>query len=170
MNVSAVEKGTGKSNKIVITNDKGRLSKEEIERMLSEAEKYKDEDEKEGQRVAAKNGLESYAYSLRNTLADPKVDEKLEAGDKEKLKTEIDQVVAWLDESQQATREEYEEHQKELEAIANPIMMKFYGSAGGPGGMPGMPGGAGGFPGAGGAPGGAPGAGGDDGPTVEEVD
>jgi heat shock protein 1/8 len=162
MNVSAVEKGTGKSNKIVITNDKGRLSKEEIERMLSEAEKYKAEDEAEGNRVAAKNGLESYAYSLRNTLSDSKVDEKLDADDKEKLKTEIDKVVAWLDESQQATKEEYEEHQKELEAIANPIMMKFYGTAGGmPGGMPG------GAPGA--APGGAPGAS-DDGPTVEEVD
>ncbi|KAI1878839.1 hypothetical protein JX265_003016 [Neoarthrinium moseri] len=168
MNVSAVEKGTGKSNKIVITNDKGRLSKEEIERMLSEAEKYKEEDEAEGRRVAAKNGLESYAYSLRNTLQDSKVEEKLEAGDKETLTAEIDKVVAWLDESQQASREEYEEKQKELEGIANPIMMKFYGGAGGAGGMPGgMPGGPGGFPGAGGA---APGAGGDDGPTVEEVD
>uniref|UniRef100_L2G248 Heat shock 70 kDa protein n=1 Tax=Colletotrichum fructicola (strain Nara gc5) TaxID=1213859 RepID=L2G248_COLFN len=161
MNVSAVEKGTGKSNKIVITNDKGRLSKEEIERMLAEAEKYKDEDEAEGQRVAAKNGLESYAYSLRNTLSDSKVDEKLDADDKEKLKAEIDKVVTWLDENQQATREEYEDRQKELEGIANPIMMKFYGSAGGPGGAPG------GFPG---APGGAPPGNHDDGPTVEEVD
>ncbi|KAI3327577.1 heat shock protein 70 family [Xylariaceae sp. AK1471] len=171
MNVSAVEKGTGKSNKITITNDKGRLSKEEIERMLAEAEKYKEEDEAEGRRIGAKNGLESYAYSLRNTLGDPKVDEKLDAADKEKLKTEIDTVVSWLDENQQATREEYEDRQKELEAVANPIMMKFYGGAGGAGGMPGgMPGGGpGGFPGAGGAPGGgAPG--GDDGPTVEEVD
>ena len=168
MNVSALEKGTGKTNQIVITNDKGRLSKEEIERMLADAEKFKEEDEAEGRRVAAKNGLESYAYSLRNTLADSKVDEKLDAADKETLRTEIDKVVAWLDESQQATREEYEEHQKELEAVANPIMMKFYGAGGAPGGMPGMPGGApGGFPG---APGGAPGASHDDGPTVEEVD
>ena len=165
MNVSAVEKGTGKSNKIVITNDKGRLSKEDIERMLSEAEKYKEEDEAEGLRVSAKNGLESYAYSLRNTLSDSKVEEKLDAADKEKLKAEIDKIVAWLDENQQATREEYEEHQKELEGVANPIMMKFYGAGGAPGGMPGgMPGGGpGGFPGAG--AGGA-----DDGPTVEEVD
>ncbi|UKZ64551.1 uncharacterized protein TrAtP1_005766 [Trichoderma atroviride] len=166
MNVSAVEKGTGKSNKIVITNDKGRLSKEEIERMLSDAEKYKEEDEAEGKRVSAKNGLESYAYSLRNTLNDPKVDEKIEAADKETLKTKIDSVVSWLDENQQATQEEYEEHQKDLEGVANPIMMKFYG-AGGEGGAPGgMPGGPGGFPGAGGPP---P-AGHDDGPTVEEVD
>jgi L1 cell adhesion molecule like protein len=123
MNVSALEKGTGKSNKIVITNDKGRLSKEEIERMLAEAEKYKAEDEAEASRISAKNGLESYAYSLKNTLSDSKVDEKLEAADKEALKAEIDKTVAWLDESQQATKEEYEEHQKELEAVANPIMV-----------------------------------------------
>jgi L1 cell adhesion molecule like protein len=168
INVSALEKGTGKSNKIVITNDKGRLSKEDIERMLAEAEKYKEEDEAEAGRISAKNGLESYAYSLKNTLSDAKVDEKLEAADKEALKAEIDKTVAWLDESQQATKEEYEEHQKELEAVANPIMMKFYGAGGEGGGMPGgMPGGPGGFPGAGA---GGPGATHDDGPTVEEVD
>lgn len=165
INVSALEKGTGKTNKIVITNDKGRLSKEDIERMLAEAEKFKDEDEAEARRVSAKNGLESYAYSLRNTLSDSKVDEKLDAADKEKLKTEIDKVVNWLDENQQAAREEYEDQQKELEGVANPIMMKFYGAGGAPGGPGGAPGG---FPGAPG--GGAPGAGGDDGPTVEEVD
>merc|ERR1712227_1015528 len=165
INVSAVEKGTGKSNKIVITNDKGRLSKEDIERMLAEAEKYKEEDEAEGARVSAKNGLESYAYSLRNTLSDPKVDEKIEAADKDTLKAEIDKVVEWLDDNQPAAKEEYEDKQKELEGVANPIMMKFYGAGGegAPGGAPG------GFPGAGG-PGGAPGQGGDDGPTVEEVD
>ncbi|KAK7746845.1 Hsp70 chaperone [Cytospora paraplurivora] len=162
INVSALEKGTGKTNKIVITNDKGRLSKEDIERMLAEAEKFKEEDELEAKRVSAKNGLESYAYSLRNTLSDPKVDEKLDAADKEKLKAEIDKTVTWLDESQQATQEEYEAQQKELEGVANPIMMKFYGAGGAPGGPEGAPGG---FPGAG-----APGAGGDDGPTVEEVD
>jgi len=169
MNVSALEKGTGKSNKIVITNDKGRLSKEEIERMLSEAEKYKEEDEAEASRISAKNGLESYAYSLRNTLSDSKVDEKLDPSDKEKLNAEISKIVSWLDENQQATKEEYEGMQKELESVANPIMMKFYGAgAGGDPGMGGMPGGmpGGGFPG--GAPGG--GAGHDEGPTVEEVD
>jgi L1 cell adhesion molecule like protein len=162
MNVSALEKGTGKTNQITITNDKGRLSKEEIERMLAEAEKFKEEDEAEGKRVAAKNGLESYAYSLRNTLRDSKVDEKLDAADKEKLKSEIDKIVAWLDENQQATREEYEDHQKELEGVANPIMMKFYGAGGAPGGMPGAA--------PGGFPGGQPGADSNDGPTVEEVD
>ncbi len=169
MNVSALEKGTGKTNHIVITNDKGRLSKEEIERMLAEAEKFKEEDEAEAGRVSAKNGLESYAYSLRNTLSDSKVDEKLDASDKETLKAEIDKIVAWLDENQQATKEEYEEHQKELEGVANPIMMKFYGAGGAPGGPGGAPGG---FPGGapGGFPGGAGGAHDNDGPTVEEVD
>lgn len=165
MNVSAVEKGTGKSNKIVITNDKGRLSKEEIERMLADAEKYKAEDEAEAARISAKNGLESYAYSLKNTLSDSKVDEKLDASDKETLKAEIDKIISWLDENQTATKEEYESQQKELEGVANPIMMKFYGAGGAPGGVPG--GAPGGFPGAG-APGGQHG--GDDGPTVEEVD
>ena len=132
--------------------------------MLAEAEKYKAEDEAEASRISAKNALESYAYSLRNTLSDSKVDEKLDAGDKEKLKSEIDKTVTWLDDNQQATKDEYESQQKELESVANPIMMKFYG-AGGEGGMPGsgMPGG--GFPGA--APGGGHS---DDGPTVEEVD
>jgi L1 cell adhesion molecule like protein len=164
MNVSALEKGTGKTNKIVITNDKGRLSKEEIERMLSEAEKYKAEDEAESARIQAKNGLESYAYSLKNTLSDSKFEEKLAADDKEKLKAKIDETVTWLDDNQTATKDEYESQQKELEGVANPIMMKAYQDGGAPGGMPG---GAGGFPGAGGPAGGASH---DDGPTVEEVD
>ncbi|THY30818.1 heat shock 70 kDa protein [Aureobasidium pullulans] len=146
MNVSALEKGTGKTNKIVITNDKGRLSKEEIERMLSEAEKYKEEDEAEAARIGAKNGLESYAYSLKNTISDPKVEEKLPADDKEKLQAKINETVEWIDSNTTATKEE----------------TAFYQSSGAEGGMPG------GMPGA--APGGAPGAGGDDGPTVEEVD
>ncbi|RMZ27938.1 hypothetical protein D0859_07966, partial [Hortaea werneckii] len=160
MNVSALEKGTGKTNKIVITNDKGRLSKEEIERMLAEAEKYKEEDEAEAARIQAKNGLESYAYSLKNTIQDEKVSEKIEAGEKEKLQAKIDETVSWIDDNQTATKDEYESQQKELEGVANPIMVKIYGQ-GAEGGMPGGAGGAGAAPG---------GQGGDDGPTVEEVD
>lgn len=98
--------------------------------MLAEAEKYKAEDEAEAGRIQAKNGLESYAYSLRNTLSDSKVEEKISSEDKEKLKSEIDKVVAWLDDNQTATKEEYESQQKELEGVANPIMMKFYGQGG----------------------------------------
>ncbi|CEJ03693.1 Putative KLLA0E20527p [Rhizopus microsporus] len=162
LNVSALDKTTGKSNKITITNDKGRLSKEEIERMVNEAEKYKAEDEAAAARIQARNGLESYAYNLRNTLQEEKVASKLEAADKEKLEKAVNETIQWLENSQEASKEEYESHQKELEEVANPIMMKMYQGAGGAG----MPGGApGGFPGAG-----AAGAGGDSGPTVEEVD
>ncbi|KAG2175561.1 hypothetical protein INT43_001208 [Umbelopsis isabellina] len=164
LNVSANDKTTGKSSKITITNDKGRLSKEDIERMVSEAEKYKAEDEEVAARISAKNGLESYAYNLRNTLQDENVGGKLEEADKNKLKEATDEAIKWLDDSQEASKDEYESRQKELEEVANPIMMKLYGQGGAAGGAPGgMPGG--GFPGGGGAP---P----DDnaGPTVEEVD
>jgi L1 cell adhesion molecule like protein len=165
LNVSALDKTTGKSNKITITNDKGRLSKEDIERMVNDAEKYKAEDEEVAARIQARNGVESYAYNLRNTLQEDKVKDKLEPDDKEKLEKAINEAIEWLDNSHEASKDEYESRQKELEEIANPIMMKLYqGEGGAPGG--GAPGG---FPG--GAPGGgAPGGGGDDGPTVEEVD
>ncbi|GJN92864.1 hypothetical protein Rhopal_005904-T1 [Rhodotorula paludigena] len=162
LNVSAADKTTGKSNRITITNDKGRLSKEEIERMVNEAEKYKAEDEEAASRIQAKNGLETYAYSLRNSI-EGDLKDKLEASDKETLDKAISETISWLDASAEASKEEYEEKQKELEGVANPIMMKAYGAAGG---APGA-GGPGGFPG--GAPG--AGAGGDDsGPSVEEVD
>jgi L1 cell adhesion molecule like protein len=167
LNVHAMEKGTGKSNKITITNDKGRLSKEEIERMVNDAEKYKDEDEKEKNRITARNSAESYAYSLRNTLSEEGIKDKIEAGDKEKLESAINEMISWLDGNQTASTEEFEGRQKELEAVASPIMMKIYQQGGaGAGGMPGgMPGGGmpGGF-------GGAPGGQGGDGPVVEEVD
>ncbi|KAJ7285914.1 heat shock protein HSS1 [Mycena rebaudengoi] len=171
LNVSASDKTTGKSNRITITNDKGRLSKEEIERMVDEAEKYKAEDEAASARIAAKNGLESYSYNLRNSINDEKLADKFEAADKAKLESAVNETIKWLDASQEGSKEEYEEKQKELEAIANPIMQKLYGAGGAPGAEGGFPGGAGGFPGGpGGAPGGFPGASHEDGPSVEEVD
>ncbi|KAI8149432.1 hsp71-like protein [Fennellomyces sp. T-0311] len=169
LNVSAVDKTTGKSNKITITNDKGRLSKEEIERMVSDAEKYKAEDEAAASRIQAKNGLESYAYNMRNTLNEEGVSSKLDPADKEKLDKAITEAIEWLDNSQEASKEEYEGKQKELEETVNPIMQKLYAQAGAGGGMPGGGAAPGGFPGAGGAPGGGAG-GADSGPTVEEVD
>ncbi|GME82508.1 unnamed protein product [Ambrosiozyma monospora] len=166
LNVSALEKGTGKSQKITITNDKGRLSKDEIDRMVSEAEKYKEEDEKEAARIAAKNGLESLAYSLKNTASEKEFEEKVGAEDKEKLIKKCDETIEWLDSNQAATTEEYEDKKKELEQESNPIVSKLYGGAGGaPGGMPGAGGMPGGF---GGAPGGS--SAGNQGPSVEEVD
>ncbi|CAD6887856.1 unnamed protein product [Tilletia controversa] len=165
LNVSAADKTTGKSQKITITNDKGRLSKDDIERMVSEAEKFRAEDEAATARITAKNGLESYAYNLRNSLNEEAFASKLDADDKTKLQSAIDESISWLDGAQEAAKEEYEDKQKELEAIANPIMQKAYAAGGGP---PGGPGGApGGFPGAGGAA--PPGAGADE-VQVEEID
>lgn len=134
--------------------------------MVSEAEKYKEEDEAAASRISSKNGLESYTYNLRNSVEGDLAD-KLDADDKEKILAAVKETTEWLDASQEASKEEFDAKQKEIEAVANPIMMKAYGAAGGaPGGMPGAPGGApGGFPGAGGAPG----AGADE-PSIEEVD
>uniref|UniRef100_A0A8C2Q049 Heat shock protein family A (Hsp70) member 8 n=1 Tax=Cyprinus carpio TaxID=7962 RepID=A0A8C2Q049_CYPCA len=164
MNVSAVDKSTGKENKITITNDKGRLSKEDIERMVQEAEKYKVEDDVQRDKVSAKNGLESYAFNMKSTVEDEKLKGKISDEDKQKILDKCNEVISWLDKNQTAEKEEFEHQQKELEKVCNPIITKLYQSAGGmPGGMPeGMPGG---FPGAGSAPGG-----GSSGPTIEEVD
>ncbi|KAJ5693294.1 Heat shock 70 kDa protein [Penicillium macrosclerotiorum] len=130
-------KGTGKSNKITITNDKGRLSKEEIERMLAEAEKYKAEDEAEAGRIQAKNGLESYAYSLKNTLSEGKL--QISEDDKKKVEDKINEVISWLDNNQTAEKDEYESQQKELEGIANPIISAAYGGAAPPVALPPVP-------------------------------
>ncbi|SCU83756.1 LAFA_0D05556g1_1 [Lachancea sp. 'fantastica'] len=166
LNVHALEKGTGKSSKITITNDKGRLSKEDIERMVSDAEKFKAEDESEAERVQTKNSLEAYAFSLKNSINEPAFKEKVGDADYTKLKTFVEETITWLDSSQSASTDEYKDKQKEVEEVANPIMTKFYQSGGAPGGAPGgVPGGV--------PPGGAPGGaapGGDSGPTVEEVD
>ncbi|KAF7234494.1 hypothetical protein EG68_11850 [Paragonimus skrjabini miyazakii] len=166
LNVSAVDKSTGKQNKITITNDKGRLSKQDIDRMVSEAEKYKAEDERNRERVAAKNGLESYAYSMKQTVEDDKVKDKISESDRKLITDKCSDVLSWLETNQTAEKDEYEHKQKELEKVCNPIITKMYQAAGGAEGMGGMPGGfPGGMPGAGGA-----GAGGNKGPTIEEVD
>ncbi|KAH7729298.1 heat shock protein 70 [Aphelenchoides avenae] len=158
LNVSAQDKSTGKQNKITITNDKGRLSKDEIERMVQEAEKYKAEDEGQRDRVAAKNNLESYCFNMKQTIEDEKLKDKISEDDRKKVQDKCTETLAWLDANQTAEKEEFEHHQKELEGVCNPIVTKLYASAGGaPGGMPG------------GAPGG-PSAGGAGGPTIEEVD
>merc|ERR1711915_191225 len=165
LNVSAVEKSTGKENKITITNDKGRLSKEEIERMVNEAEKYKNEDEKQKNRISAKNALESYCFHMKSTVEDEKLKDKISADDKKTITDKCTDTISWLDSNQLAEQEEFEHKQKELEGICNPIITKLYQSAGGA-----PPPGAGGMPdfSAGGA---APGAGqGGSGPTIEEVD
>ncbi len=159
MNVAAADKSTGKTSRITITNDKGRLSQEEIERMVSEAERFKEEDQRVRRQVEAKNALENYAYSLKNTLQDHAVKAKLDSSDARSLEARITDTIAWVEKHQHAQPEEYEAKQKELEAAAMPIMTKLHqgGSAGATAGMPGM---------AGTAPSGreAPG------PHIEEVD
>jgi len=160
LNVSAQDKGTGKSSQITITNEKGRLSQADIDRMVQEAEKFKGEDEANKAKIEAKNGLENYCYSMKNTLQDEKLKDKFEEGDKEAIEKAVNEAIDWLEKNQMAEKDEFDAKQKEVEAIVNPVMMKVYQAAGGgEGGMPDM---------SGGMPGGAPG--GSAGPTVEEVD
>merc|ERR1711967_112959 len=112
LQVSAEDKGTGKAEEITITAEKGRLSEEEIERMVQEAEEFAEEDKRVKERIDAKNGLESYLYNLKNTL--------------------IDEALDWMEDNPEADAEEYAEKQKEVEQVANPIMRNMY--AGGAGG------------------------------------
>nr|UXY87317.1 heat shock protein 70KD [Cryptomonas sp.] len=126
LNVSASDKSTGKSSKITITNDKGRLSKEDIERMVEEAEKYKNEDEKTRQRIEAKNSLENYAYNIRNTVRDEKVKNKISENEKTLIETKVKEVISFIETSETAEKEEFEEKEKELKSIADPIISKMY--------------------------------------------
>ncbi|XP_067863022.1 heat shock cognate 71 kDa protein-like [Heptranchias perlo] len=156
LNVSAVDKSTGKENKITITNDKGRLSKEEIDHMVNEAERYKTEDETQRLRVAAKNTLESYAYSMKSTVENDNIKGKISEDDKQKVLNKVKETLDWLDRNQMAEKDEFDFHQKELEKVCNPVITQLYqsGAASGPGAFP---------QGAGSAPESA-------GPTIEEVD
>jgi len=144
LQVSAQDKGTGTSQSITITADKGRLSEEDIERMVREAEAHADEDKQIKKRIDARNALEGYAYSLKNTVGDSEKSAKLSSEDKSTIESAVDAVTTWLEENQEADAEAFEEKQKGLEEVANPIMKKMYGGAGGPGGAGGA-GGAGGF-------------------------
>merc|ERR1712096_11518 len=168
LNVTACDKSTGKENKITITNDKGRLSKEEIDKMVNDAEKYKAEDDLQRERVSSKNELESYAFQVKQACEDSK---KISAEDKTQVAEKAKEVLDWLDNNQQAEKDEYDDMKKELEKVAAPVMTKMYQGEGGqpqggmPGGMPtGMPDG---FPGTNQK---MPNAGDTTGPTIEEVD
>merc|ERR1712167_59953 len=125
---------------------------------VQEAEKYRAEDDVAKQKIEAKNGLENYCFTMRNTLQEDKLKDKFEAGDKENIEKAVQDALDWLDKNQLAEKDEFEAKQKEVEGVVNPIMMKVYQAAGGGGGMPG-----GGF-------GGGDAGGGGGGPTVEEVD
>ena len=127
VNVSAKDQSTGKTNAITITNDTGRLSKGEIDRMVADAEKYKKEDEMQREKIAARNSLESYVYSVKQTAEDPNVVNKLNADDLEIVKNKTQEVMAWLDRNSMADKEEYEEKQKDLQQVCSPIMAKLHG-------------------------------------------
>merc|ERR1719273_2778137 len=122
LNVSAEDKTTGNKNKITITNDKGRLSKEDIERMVQEAEKYKAEDEEHSKKVEAKNALENYAYNMRNSVTDSKVN--LDPADKETIEKAVNEAIEWLDANQLAEIDEFQDKLKELEATCSPLISK----------------------------------------------
>jgi heat shock protein 5 len=138
LQVSAEDKGTGKSEKITITAEKGRLSPEEIERMVQEAEEFAEEDKKVKERVDARNALEGYCYNLKNQLEDEEkgIAGKISAEEKETLSGAVQEALDWLDENQSAEGEEFKAKQKELEKVVNPIMQKVYGASGGGAGGP----------------------------------
>ena len=160
LDVSAKDVSTGKQEKITIKNDSGRLSKADIDRMLSEAEKYREEDEKQQKRIQARNQLEAYIFGCKQAIEDAPAD-KLTEDDKKTVRDKCSTELAWLDSNTTAEKDEFEDHLKDVQRTCGPIMSKLHGGAGGAGG---------GFgPGAGG---GARGAGqqSHDGPTIEEVD
>jgi len=132
MGVSAKDIGTGKSERITITNEKGRLSKEEIDRMIKEAEKFADQDKKAKEKIDARNNLDNYLHTMRNTINDKeKLAEKLDAADKEKIKEALKTHQEWLDGHANAEKEDYEEHYKELTGVCDPIIAKYYKAKGG---------------------------------------
>jgi L1 cell adhesion molecule like protein len=159
LNVSAVESASGKTQKITITND-NRTSKDMIDAMLADAEKFAADDLKTKEKIEAKNGLEGLAYSVKETADKPELADKITDEEKDALRTKASEVLAWLDDNMDADIKAFEEKKKELEAVSNPIMTKMY-AGGAPGGSGGMPK----------APNAAPSnSNGGAGPTIEEVD
>ncbi|CEF63370.1 Heat shock cognate 71 kDa protein [Strongyloides ratti] len=137
LHVTAEDKGTGSKNKITITNDQNRLSPEDIERMINDAEKFADEDKKLKEVVEARNELEGYAYNLKNQIGDTeKLGGKLSDDEKVTIETAVDQTINWLDSNKEATAEELQQQKKDLEGTVQPIISKLYqGSEGGAGGQ-----------------------------------
>jgi len=136
LQVSAEDKGTGKAETITITAEKGRLSEEEIERMVLEAEEFAEEDKKVKDRVNARNGLESYVYNLKNQLDDDEkgLADKLSSQDRKDLEDTLDEVLDWMEANPEAEKVDYDDKQKEVENVVNPIMREMYSAGGENGG------------------------------------
>merc|ERR1739844_446306 len=126
LNVSAVEKAGGRTEKITITNDKGRLSKEEIDRLVQESETFKADDEKQKEKIDAKNGLESYCFNIKSTIEDSNIKDKLSESERKMISDKCNEAIAWLERNQTAEVEEFKDKQKELENTFNPIIKKLY--------------------------------------------
>jgi heat shock 70kDa protein 1/2/6/8 len=126
LNVTAADKSCGKSNNIKITNDKGRLSKEDIEQMVSDAEKFKADDERQMEKITYRNQLESYCFSMKQTMDDEKLKDKISEEDRTTISSKIDEALTWLDGNQMAEKDEFEDKRKELEAVCNPIIQNLY--------------------------------------------
>merc|ERR1711998_486290 len=140
LNVKAEDKGTGKAEKITITNDKGRLNQDEIDRMVKEAEQFAEEDKKVKGKVEAKNSLENYLYSMKNTVTDQKkLGEKISEEDKTTVLEAVEEGIKWVDANVNADEEALKEKQKEVEGICNPIISKLYQAGGAPPGAGGAP-------------------------------
>lgn len=129
MNVSAKDSSTGKEEKITIKNDSGRLSKADIERMLSEAEKYRDEDEKQQKRIQARNSMEAYIFGCKQAVDDAP-EGKLTEDDKKVVRDKCSADLAWLDSNTLAEKEEFEDRLKEVQRVCGPVMAKLHGGAG----------------------------------------
>lgn len=124
LNVNAVEKSSGKAEKITVNNEKGRLSADDIEKMVNEAEKFKDEDSKQRERIEQRNALDGYMFSVKQSLNDDNLKDKWSSEDKEVLQKKLDEVQEWYDSNSEASKEDYEQKQKELEQIFTPLMGK----------------------------------------------
>ena len=160
LNVSAVEKSTGKEQKITIKNDKGRLTQEEIDQMINDAEKYKAEDEENKLKIDAKNDLDNYIFMVENMMRDDGTN-NMPPDTVETLKTTCQGAREWMQANESATKEEYESKKKELESVIGPIIASMQGAPGDGGGEEGMP-----PP----PPGPPPTDNADDGPKIEEID
>merc|ERR1719146_408531 len=130
------DKKVKESEKITITAEKGLLSEEDIERMVKEAEEFAEEDKKVKERIDGRNALEGYLYNIKNTIEDEEkgVAKKIGEDDKTTVSEAVKEALEWLDDNQEAEKEDYEEKQKEVEKIVNPIMQNVYQGAGGAGG------------------------------------
>lgn len=132
LRVSAEDKGTGNKEKITITNDQNRLTPEDIERMVNDAEKFADEDKAVKEKVEAKNELESYTYSLKNQVGDKdKLGGKLSEEDKKTITDAIEKTISWMDKNREASTDDLKKQKKELEDVVQPIVSKLYQGAGG---------------------------------------